>query len=705
MKNYFSNIIFYLACFLTIEVNAEDNSKVIADIFQKNQTFSYLDMDYYSIGAAPTFLCVKHFKEYYKEYKHFPSSIPDKLLKFIPETGPICEYSANCGRKSVVSGYLDPEIQKYSTHFHQFLVYCSTNQECNCYWPEYSNKADYIHEMAFLLFRDLIFTTVLSDIVVFDDPYDSDEEICGTEFSDFFPVRLYDEEFMATAIIKHLFKFSDYYRVCVDIENYSKLKFNIEDCAKIKNKLEDILEALIPQFFELYSDCLIKHPNQEIEQEVLFIKLVTNQLYVFNDNSIFKKMYAKSDYIISDLLTANLPANIRGQKKQLSSIEQNKNNKYPFHSIKTTCSDPLPFSAQSEIFLQQGTLLNNLLLYHEAIECLNQSIKLNSSNRNAYIERAAAYFELDQLSLALQDYNLAKKLTHISLFSEKKTKALEACRSNEIMYTPNNFLDFSKGISFGVLEGSKVAAIEFIPSIYQSLRGLSSGLWAFACSPQEVSSELLSTAYQLGVYISSNDVQKCLEFVIPEINDLSLTWKTCNDYERGTKIGFIIGKYGIDIFISSGFKAISKVQALKRANSMLTLEVCASSKVKQALIAEESAKIACAREKLVKNATKKRKILIRNPNVQYHIMQKKHDWEKIIKITGNLETDFKKVVKLLEENKVFLEKYREKIIEYNKNFLRYDHKKRINGFEVQVIFNKNLETGEMFLNDAWVITK
>lgn len=62
------------------------------------------------------------------------------------------------------------------------------------------------------------------------------------------------------------------------------------------------------------------------------------------------------------------------------------------------------------------------------------------------------------------------------------------------------------------------------------------------------------------------------------------------------------------------------------------------------------------------------------------------------------------MIKLLEDNQIFLEKYRLEPIEIFENFARYDHQMNINGYEIMAIFNKNLETGELFLNDAWVMT-
>lgn len=85
-------------------------------------------------------------------------------------------------------------------------------------------------------------------------------------------------------------------------------------------------------------------------------------------------------------------------------------------------------------------------------------------------------------------------------------------------------------------------------------------------------------------------------------------------------------------------------------------------------------------------------------------MQPKHGWDKLIKLTGNVEEDCKNVIKLLEDNQIFLEKYRLEPSRKINNFMRHEHQININGHEVQAIFNQNLKTGELFLNDAWVIT-
>lgn len=148
---------------------------------------------------------------------------------------------------------------------------------------------------------------------------------------------------------------------------------------------------------------------------------------------------------------------------------------------------------ESQVLLQQGFLFNNLLLYKDSISILSKAIKINPSNTDAYIERAFAYFETNQLSLALKDYEKAKKL--MVVFSEVGAKGL---------YSPENKIEFSKGLLSGVIKGAKISTVEFVPSILSSCRGILNGLWAFVCSPIEISKEMTNTAYALGEFVSRN---------------------------------------------------------------------------------------------------------------------------------------------------------------------------------------------------------
>ena len=90
-------------------------------------------------------------------------------------------------------------------------------------------------------------------------------------------------------------------------------------------------------------------------------------------------------------------------------------------------------------------------------------------------------------------------------------------------------------------------------------------------------------------------------------------------------------------------------------------------------------------------------------------MQKKHAWEKVVGLTGNLEEDFDLVIKLLEQHNITNKKFiKGKPFLFPSNLSKIEkvrYRTTINSFEVEAEFETYLETGESYLQDAWVVTK
>ncbi len=654
------------------------------------------------------------YQNYYKPYclYHAPGNYPDgishELFYLIPQTGPA--ECCKCYDLSCYLGYIDYDFRKYLPHLKRHLEYCSQQNDCVCYWPEYSQEAALISDTAYILFRDLISTTALSNLI--EDESQQKELVEN-------PCWFLNKHGLTISFIAQQFRFSDYYHVCRDIENFAISKYEEREAAKIKDRLQDILEALYPKFFELYISCYKKHPNSEIDQEIRFMKLLVNDISGLEKTVVSSKSiclptvhnsYDVSEFIVANLQTADIPVELESKgmfSKKNQILKKNYSKALSLNAAASSTvhsSKAVAFSPQSDIFLEQGTLLNDLLLYKEAIQVLTQAIQLNPSNRNAYIERAMAYFETNQLSLALKDYESAKKLSITPPFKPGSHKAMMMMAA---VYIPENKTEFSKGLVSGTVDGAKVSAVEFIPSIFSCCRGILNGLWAFVCSPIEVSQEMVNTAYAIGEFISNHSTEECFQCVVPELKELSLSWDKLNDHSRGQKIGFIIGKYGVDIFAPAGaLKGMNKVRALKRANTMCTLESCAASQAKQAKILEESIKRAALREGMVVDSVKSAKILIKSSNVQYHVMQPKHAWDKVLKLSGNVEEDFKKVALLLEKESIFSKECFLRSKEFSQGkIIRSDYQKTINGQKIQAVFETYVETNQTFLQDAWVITK
>lgn len=593
----------------------------------------------------------------------------------------------HCHEKGIYPGYLDETFIKYFSCFEEYLAYVNQNPECKCFWPELLEKSLAINNTAYILFLELFKNTPLSQLIL--------NKNMQKEFLLIHDhAKTLDVHGLVVSCICHSFFFSDYDWICKDLEFFSRKHFESKDFLLILNQLDHIREILAPLFLDLYYNCLKQHHSDRITYEIFLITstdidikdayykmpIDTNALCVNSDSfDTFKKIESEIFY------------------RNISPIS---------HQSAVLPNRPVNW-LPSEIALKQGTSLNELLLYKDAIKILSESIKLNPSNRAAYIERATAYFETNELTLALRDYESAKKLTIMPPFKLESFQVMMGAVNQIQDYK----IEFSKGLISGTVEGATVSTVDFVPSIFNCCRGISNGLWAFVCSPLEVSQEMVNTAYTIGEFISNHSTEECLQCVVPELKELSLSWDTLNDYSRGQKIGFIIGKYGVDIFAPLGvLKGVNRVQALKRANTMCTLESCAASQANYARILEESTKRAMLRESIAKESLKKGKILTKTSNVQYHVMQPKHAWDKVVQLTGNVEEDFKKVLTFLEKSNIQDKKYLRTSLELprdvpTKNIHLLEYRAKIEGQEIQVFFEKYLDSGEIFLKNGWVVTK
>jgi hypothetical protein len=92
----------------------------------------------------------------------YPDWIPSNLINRIPTSKVQC---LKCKNKSIYLGYIDPDFKKFRSHLIHQLKYSAKHSQCQCLWPEYSPKAAKISDAAYLLFRNLLTTTALSELL------------------------------------------------------------------------------------------------------------------------------------------------------------------------------------------------------------------------------------------------------------------------------------------------------------------------------------------------------------------------------------------------------------------------------------------------------------------------------------------------------------------------------------------------------------
>jgi tetratricopeptide (TPR) repeat protein len=258
---------------------------------------------------------------------------------------------------------------------------------------------------------------------------------------------------------------------------------------------------------------------------------------------------------------------------------------------------PLPIEA----YFYKGILESEVGAYSAAIESLSESIKNDPKNKEAFFERAIAYYEIGEFDLSLDDY-LASGI-----------------RPHPLKLESLDIISFSTGMTKGILAGGAQAGIEFIPSLLSSVHGIGHGLWAFSQDPIQTSVELVQSAQACIQYLRKNTPQKALFKLIPELRELFEEWDQLESERRGEIIGNVIGKYGIDVFAGSGVaKGVKLYRDFKRANNLITFEALRISERNRALIKLESLRRVQARQEILKHANLKVQWDKQGKHVQTH---------------------------------------------------------------------------------------
>ncbi len=144
--------------------------------------------------------------------------------------------------------------------------------------------------------------------------------------------------------------------------------------------------------------------------------------------------------------------------------------------------------------ISEGSACNNFFLYEDALKYLGEAIKIDPSEKEAYKERALSYFELDRIDLALEDYH---RIVNPKPPYRIPPTSCSISGFSSWFDSKSSSLDFARGLLHGTLMGGKEETIEFVSSI----RGGFSFLWAFVCSPVDVSKELIDAVYAMGEFL------------------------------------------------------------------------------------------------------------------------------------------------------------------------------------------------------------
>lgn len=224
----------------------------------------------------------------------------------------------------------------------------------------------------------------------------------------------------------------------------------------------------------------------------------------------------------------------------------------------------------SELYLLQGRVQAEFSKYADAIVALTSAIEKNPSLLEAYLERAAAYFELGEFDKAIEDY-----------LEQRDPDLLD-------YHTYAEYMEFGKSFIGGVQKGVSEGCSEFVPSTLASLKGMGNFIWATITHPIETPRKIIFAALEFCSHLSKCNLEEISGLLVPELHDLILQWNQLNHSERGKGLGHAVGKYGLEIFspiaISKGANIYKSFQQIKKLEKCCALESLADKTRKAATL-------------------------------------------------------------------------------------------------------------------------
>lgn len=243
---------------------------------------------------------------------------------------------------------------------------------------------------------------------------------------------------------------------------------------------------------------------------------------------------------------------------------------------------------QKESLLMQGVAQLETHNYDLAIDALSLLIEKDPTNKEALFNRAVAYFEIGDFELALKDYLSSEK--SLSVHNDE-LKVNEA---------------FKDALMAGLLKGANEGIREFVPSLCRSVYGMGECLWIFVQEPLISTTMFCNTCYETSEemyeYLKTVDMEK-LEGIAFEIKQSYNNFKQLSDGEKGTIVGYLIGKYGIDVFAGgTTLKSVSLYKKFKNTNRIANLEALAATNKSKEIVTTAALNSSNNREFFFKDA-------------------------------------------------------------------------------------------------------
>ncbi len=444
----------------------------------------------------------------------------------------------HCDELSWDGSYFRKWNHKYFYNFRYYLHYCSENQECDCYWVERCERALAINNLVYSLFENFanqeLITPNFSEYWIAKSANCVREDGTRTYTLEYYP----NAHGMASSLSTYTFFYSQYHQVLMDVATFIDSN-SIYGNSNSLDQIYETLRKIMVKFLPLYNYCLKNHPHPKI----------------FYERGMLKLHSGDNEGALQDI-------------QSLMSLAES--DKFKEQDILT-----------SEMYQQEGEAYADIGTYDKAIASLSHAIEKDPNNKEAYFQRAAAYFETGNFEHALSDY-----------LTSEKSKGL-----SHNLKTPNAF---AGALKKGLIVGAKEAAVDFFPSLLNSAYGMGETLWVFGQHPIEQTTNFANACYnatECAVKFCEKLDWAKVEGYADDFKQLCENYYKLSDAEKGEQIGYLVGKYSVDILAPGAtMKGIAAYKKFRDANRICNLEALLLSSENKIVLEELALKHSLERE-------------------------------------------------------------------------------------------------------------
>lgn len=437
-------------------------------------------------------------------------------------------------------GYFRKWNHKFSHFFRHFLIYCSQNPECDCYWPERDSTALEINDSVYKFLK----TYCDSALIDFSfSEYWTAKEFGMDESGRYFRNTYFPNSHgMASSLVTYTFFYSQYHQMLFSVASFIDANSVLRHEDAI-DRIYDHLNLIHYDFYDLYIDCLAAHPHPKIHYELGMIKMHMGDI----------------EGALSHI-------------RELMDLAQSED-----------------FPITSEMYCQEGKVYQQMGMFDQAVTSLTKAIQKNPKNKEAYFARAQAYFETGNFEKALNDY----------LQSEKSNKLSQNLRAS-IEYN----VSLLKGLTIGSVEGATDTTLTLLHSPYGAAQALWTFAQEPVKTTTNFYNSVYDTVqcitehFNLMGWEYFDGIGEDLKDFYQKYNNLSDAER---GYLTGYYMGKYGMDFVLGTAICSGFKGVALLTKAKDANYICNLEAMAISQANKEAIAAQALKYSAIRKVFFKN--------------------------------------------------------------------------------------------------------